>query len=102
MLLPQAMSCSDALERLQWLHARGYPLGGEVVTAAARHGRVQALQYALSHGSPVSNWAPYFAAVHGHVGSLQVRRTAEGKRSQGQGAVAGVAGPGFLQALPRY
>lgn len=77
-LLQQAMSCPDALERLLWLHARGYPLGGEVVTAAARHGRVQALQYALSHGSPVSNWAPYFAAVHGHVGSLQVRRTAGG------------------------
>ncbi|GFR45514.1 hypothetical protein Agub_g6905, partial [Astrephomene gubernaculifera] len=45
--LEGAAGCPDALERLRWLHGRGYPFSSSVVQTAVDHGNLEALEYLL-------------------------------------------------------
>ncbi|GLC53942.1 hypothetical protein PLESTB_000890200 [Pleodorina starrii] len=60
----------DALERVAWLHARGYPLSTAVVAAAGAAGNLPLLEYLLAQGlRPAA--AAASAAAAGHLAFLQ-------------------------------
>ena len=53
------------LTKVQWLHSRGVPVGAGTMNAAAKHGNVGLLAWALEQGCKVSENSLDLAAYHG-------------------------------------
>ncbi|GFR45488.1 hypothetical protein Agub_g6832 [Astrephomene gubernaculifera] len=77
-----AAACTDALDRLRWLHSKGYKLEAEAALYLARNGNVQALEYLLSEEVRPEDWCSRMAfacglqaAAGGHLAALQLLHT---------------------------
>lgn len=59
------------LTKVQWLHSRGVPVGAGTMNAAAKHGNVGLLAWALEQGCKVSENSLDLAAYHGQIEAME-------------------------------